>query len=154
MLRFARVGDSDTHGRRGHTAQVHLPVQSSDMRPDPFAEDLRLPCGGAGHGQEELVAAVADQGVGRPRNLGDRPRHLTQHVISGFVSQSVVDALESIEVNHGHGQQPTLVPGLRDRQRQLSLLGPTIAQPGEHVCGGQLGGGLGGGVRPIPFPLR
>ena len=70
------------------------------------------------------------------------------------MSQSVVDALESIEVNHGHGQQPTLAPVMRDRQRQLSLLDPTIAQPGEHVCGGQPGGGLGGGVRPILFPLR
>ena len=54
------------------------------------------------------LAADSADGVGSPGLVAQGLRHLTQDCVTGFVAVGVVDLLEMIDVDHGHGDRPNV----------------------------------------------
>ncbi len=61
--------------------------------------------------------------------MGNRP----EQVVAGAVARSVVELLETVEVEQGDGQAGAAAPGPLDLQRKLLLPAPPVTDAGERV---------------------
>ena len=87
---------------------------------------------------EELFATPPCHDVGFSQAGGDGARHLGQHLISGPVPELVVDALEVIDVDHGHAEAPTRAHAAVLFGVQQLQHAPAVDEPGQFVVRRQL----------------
>src|SRR5690242_1541564 len=63
-----------------------------------------------GHHQDKLLAAVTADEVFAARRRQQVPAHCAQHGVAGGVTESVVEALEVIDVDHHHPERAAAAP--------------------------------------------
>jgi hypothetical protein len=87
---------------------------------------------------DELVAALARDGVLQADALGEAPRHLPQQLVADVVAERVVDVLEVVEVDEEHRDLALGALRVGDGMREAVLQQRAVRQPREVVVVGQV----------------
>ena len=97
----------------------------------------QMRCAAAGLRADELVAPLAGQGGLAAQQGGQTPGHGAQQGVAHPVAETVVDCLETIQIEEQHRQRPLLTRA--DLQGQVDAGGEqgTVGQLGEDVVMGQ-----------------
>ena len=125
-------------------------VHAFDLPVEQF-EDLggdggdRVAVGEAVEQDDELVAAPARHGVFGAHRGGEAAGHVLQHEVAAVVAETVVDALEAVEVDEQHRHHAARAGTAGDRPLQPVEQQAAVGQPGEGVVGGFVAQPLGGG---------
>ncbi|MEZ5121860.1 MAG: hypothetical protein R2736_09830 [Solirubrobacterales bacterium] len=122
----------------------------------PIDQPQKLMVGASFEQRDELVAAEAADGVGRPNAGAQAPGDLLQDRIAPGMPERVVDALEVVEVHEDDGDRVATAASGRDRvfgavleQRPVRQAGQGIVQP---LVRELLGGALARGRRQAAAP--
>jgi hypothetical protein len=112
------------------------------QRPDGFSADTRphslaqrgspLGVGGRDH-DEELLPAPPAGNILVPARRGEAAGHLAQNCVSRLVAESIVDALEVIDVHHQDAHGSLVSSRRRAGGVQVLLEVPAVREAGERV---------------------
>lgn len=108
------------------------------------------PAGGLGlvgphQDDAELVAAYAGDYVSLPDAFGENPRRLAQDLVSGGMSEAVIDRLERVEIDEQDRQGRAVAARHRDLPVQFPQEGAPVEDRAERIMVRE---------RPRPFKLR
>ena len=81
-----------------------------------------------GEQDQELVAALARDDVLVAHDVPEAGSHLDQQVVADGVAETVVDELESVQIDEAHGDARVRASG--SAQRNLEMLAETAADSG------------------------
>ena len=86
--------------------------------------------------QRKLIAPPARHGVGLAHAAGQAMRDVFQRLVTGDVTVAVVDVLETIEVDHRHGERFAAALGLGDGPLEAVGEERAVGQAGQGVVRG------------------
>ncbi len=120
---------------------IGLPVVSAHVerahRLGDAVTEFRVLIGvGLGSDHRELIAAVADDKIGRSGRRAQRVGHRLQRLVAFGVSELVVDGLEPVHVHQHDGEGVTVPCRPGGPLRQVRLQGTPVVESGEHVVRG------------------
>ena len=105
----------------------------------PFADDQRSLERLLGQQHEQLLAAVAVDGVAGAALAHERVGDRAQDVVSGLVALAVVERLEVIEVAEQHAVGVAVADPARVVRREVLLEAQPVPEPGEWIAASLLG---------------
>ena len=86
----------------------------------------------------ELVATEATDEVTRTQRPGEQVRDLDEQAVARRMPAAVVDVLEAVEVEHGHGSGEARAGALRDDPVDLDLEEPAVREVGQRIVTGEV----------------
>ena len=95
--------------------------------------------GQVGDQDDELIAAVAGDQIGRARRPLEPARDLAQELVARLMAVGVVDLLEVVEVDVQHGNLAPMPLGAGEREVEVLAEHEPVRQPGQVVVIGQVG---------------
>ena len=135
---FARlaVGNADAD-REPAEAAMTAHDDLVDFRPDAFGDEVGARGRGVRQQQTELVAAGAREDVLFAQILVDYRNELLECVVTGGVAQTVVDALEVIDVDHDQRQFATVAGLARYLVAGEFVEGAQVVDTGQEIGRGE-----------------
>ena len=86
---------------------------------------------------QELVAALAREQVGRAHDAAQAHRDPPQQLVAGRVAEAVVDGLEVVEVDVQQRDRMAAAPGAREAEREVLVEQRAVRQLRERVVVGE-----------------
>ncbi len=111
---------------------------AADVAEQLLGHESRGALVGQGQSDGELVAAHAAHDVGLAQAAPQRAGQPGDEVVSGGVSQRVVDELEAVQVEREHRTAGAAAPGVGEQLTQLFVKAPPVDQPGQGVVVGEI----------------
>ena len=102
----------------------------------PLSRDRRSLQVLRGQDREQLLAAVAVDGVSAPALVGERAGDGAEHLVAGQVAGGVVVGLEAVDVEQDHREAVPVALGTAGEHREVLVLAEPVAQPGQVVPAG------------------
>ncbi len=118
-------GHSGTDGDRTELLQL----ERGDPVDDRFADDDAVLLVASGQEQRELVATEPEGLAVLPQARGE----LRQNVVARRVAETVVDALEVVDVDEAERELAVLLAGAHELELEPVVEVPVIAKPGERI---------------------
>ena len=128
------IGRGDAEARRRlHRRARHLHHRHLELVADALRHAMRLLGGGVRQQAAELLAADAEQEIGRPDAGVDQVDEARQHIVAAGMAEAVVERLEVVEVEEQQAERRALVGVALQQPRAARHEGAPVERAGQRI---------------------
>src|SRR5256884_744370 len=138
-------GDAQAQREIGNRFAIEHDRLAGHRSPDPFRDRHRRPAVRTPQYEHELIAAIAgDEVLGPDRGQQDLSREVAQYLVTGGMTDAVIDRLEVVHVAHDDGKGFLRLPRPLQLAVEVGLELTVVRDPGHGIGRRQLFGALVG----------